>query len=322
MFKEIDKNKAYLLGLLLTDGNLDKDRYSITIELQIRDKQILDDISNIFGGNVIKIHKHDKDGNKILKSYKWSFPISKYGKWGYGKELYRQLEKFYIVPNKTRLEELFIFEDKNIMRHFLRGIWDGDGSFYIRKQKARKNVKARQYLSSSLVSASQKFILQVQEYLQKNGIVGKFETLFHKGYENPVYRVRISTSQSKKLFDFLYKDDGLKLGRKYNVAYEGINIKKSEIFWKEEEIEFLNSNYENMSCNEIAKKLGKTFRAIRSKIFKLKIKKDNNWTEEQIKFLRDNYKDLTLEEIGNRIGRTPKAVLSKALRLKIRKTER
>lgn len=50
LFKIIDSEwKAYFLGLIFADGNIQKDRYRLTLSLSKKDKEILQKLSKQMG---------------------------------------------------------------------------------------------------------------------------------------------------------------------------------------------------------------------------------------------------------------------------------
>ena len=89
--------------------------------------------------------------------------------------------------------------------------------------------------------------------------------------------------------------------------------------YTEEEISFLKSNYQNMTIEEIADALGRTYSSIFSKARKLGLSKtgckNNKWSEEEISFIKDHYQDMTTNEISEYLNRTPKAVHVKKSKL-------
>lgn len=89
--------------------------------------------------------------------------------------------------------------------------------------------------------------------------------------------------------------------------------------YTEEDIRFLKSNYQNMTIEEIAEVLGKTYSSVFSKARTLGLSKtgckNNKWSEEEISFIKDHYQDMTTNEIAKHLNRTPKAVHVKKSRL-------
>lgn len=83
-------------------------------------------------------------------------------------------------------------------------------------------------------------------------------------------------------------------------------------FWTQEEIEFIKENYSKMSRSQISKIINRSYSAVDSKIYELKLKKDERfWSEFELKFLKDNYEILSYKEIGDKIGRTRNSVQCK-----------
>lgn len=87
-------------------------------------------------------------------------------------------------------------------------------------------------------------------------------------------------------------------------------------FWSTEEFSFIRCNFENMTHQEMADKIGKTRDAIKKKCRELGlIKKPHaEWTDDNLKFFRDNWDSMTYQEIGNKLGMTKKMVFLQAER--------
>lgn len=89
--------------------------------------------------------------------------------------------------------------------------------------------------------------------------------------------------------------------------------------YTEKEIKFLKFNYQNMTIEEIAKALGKTYSCVFSMARKLGLSKtgckNNKWSEEEILFIKEHYRDMTTNEIAEFLNRSPKAVHVKKSRL-------
>lgn len=90
----------------------------------------------------------------------------------------------------------------------------------------------------------------------------------------------------------------------------------------EEDVKFLKANYQNMTIEEIAEALGKTYSCVFSKARKIGLSKtgckNNKWSEEEILFIKEHYQDMTTNEIAEYLNRTPKAVHVKKSRLGIK----
>lgn len=122
-FETIDtEGKAYFLGLMLTDGNVHRikrntEQYRIQIALQSQDRDILERFKKeLHSSNKIIHYQKDKRDECIfgIQSVKMAYDLSKQG----------------ITPNKTFIAELNYNIPPDLFRHYIRGIFDGDGTVY------------------------------------------------------------------------------------------------------------------------------------------------------------------------------------------------
>lgn len=124
LFKKIDnEEKAYWLGFLYADGHVHSTTNQISIGLAIVDYIHLEKFKKFIGAeNVIMI-------DKKTNSCRYQF---------HSKEMKKDLIKLGCVPKKSLVLN-FPKEDlipKALMRHFIRGYFDGDGCLsYQRKSK-------------------------------------------------------------------------------------------------------------------------------------------------------------------------------------------
>lgn len=122
-FEKIDtEEKAYILGLISTDGNIRRDSPRICLSLQARDEHILWDIKTAI-----------KADAPVLDRAPGSFPGS--GPMKYltvnSHQLVRDLARFGVVPNKT-FSLTYASVPRHLERHYLRGLLDGDGTLHSR----------------------------------------------------------------------------------------------------------------------------------------------------------------------------------------------
>ena len=195
-FETIDEpNKAYILGLLLTDGSVDNNHGNgrIRLALQKQDVSILEKIKNILGINS-KLYE-DKRGNGM-----YSLEFS-------NKKIFEDLQKYNIVPNKTyNTTNLPTNIPKEFMIDFLRGMFDGDGTLTYSEDKSQ-DVTFR--LSSHFESICHDYQLLIDELIHKT----EHNKLFcAKDVWNCSWR---GYNQVLSILDILYKDAELYLDRKY-----------------------------------------------------------------------------------------------------------
>lgn len=187
-FEELGSEEAYTLGFLMGDGCV----YDEIVSGINQDKDILE---------------------KILDSMDSNYPIRKQDLKRYSRPVYyfkvrsnkmvEDLAKLHLVPKKTHSLELPDLE-KNLMRHYLRGYFDADGTVYNRK-KGNNMV-------TSFVSISHQYIRDLKSFLEeefniKGGLSRYSEK--HKPLE-----VQYSTSSSVALYELMYTDANIYGNRK------------------------------------------------------------------------------------------------------------
>lgn len=136
-FARIDsEEKAYLLGLLATDGNVSGG--TISLALKERDRVLLERFERAIGLRPSAIRPMVKG---MLRTAVTSA------------EMARDLAKHGVVPNKTKTLDWPSSVPGPLLRHYLRGVFDGDGG-----------ISGRQW---SIVSASKRFIMRTKTCLDK-----------------------------------------------------------------------------------------------------------------------------------------------------------
>ena len=192
-----DEKSAYFLGFIYADGSLGKYNgdYLIRIELQEKDRNILEKL-NLFLGSTRPISESFKKGRKYYK-------VSISNKVIYNNLLDKGLttrKTFFIkFPNENIIP-------KHLMRHFIRGYFDGDGCITCSKNK-------KSSISFSLVS-NFTFLKGMQDFLIDE--IGLSETKIIATKSNEIGVLVYSGSKNaEKFYDFLYKESFLFLDRKY-----------------------------------------------------------------------------------------------------------
>ena len=201
-FDSIDTpNKAYVLGLLYSDGNNCKQKRTIRIQLQENDRDILE--------KVRKELKYSKEltyvdcskrvyGNGYVSKNMYSLDV-------YSKHMCDILEEIGVVPNKSLILTFPECITGVLIPHFIRGYMDGDG--WISKKGG---------YSISLTS-TESFCKSVQS-LVKNaiGVEGKIvDASCHNGITK-IYRID-KKDKTKQFLDYIYNDADIYLQRKYNI---------------------------------------------------------------------------------------------------------
>lgn len=211
-FEKIDsEEKAYILGLMYSDGNVMPYKskrgaicsYKLRIRLQENDQEVLRDISKIMCGKDLVTVKERKE-------VKWSaiaaFQIG-------SMDLGHALIKLGCPPNKSSIIR-FPTEDqvpKELLRHFLRGFFDGDGSC------SRKAPVAVSFVSNEIMCN------QIMEYLAKNKI--NFKKFYH--HKNGYGTINMTGRDNcYELYRFLYSDCILFMRRKRDTLINTIRMQQ------------------------------------------------------------------------------------------------
>ena len=95
-----------------------------------------------------------------------------------------------------------IFTDKSLIRHFIRGYFDGDGCF------SQEKIKSGIYPRLSLLGTLN-FVNKVKE------ICGNIGSISEKIRKNKYYQLRFNRVESISFMNYIYSDCQIYLDRKY-----------------------------------------------------------------------------------------------------------
>jgi hypothetical protein len=199
-FDNIDsEEKAYWLGFLYADGYIRERKTGNSLELKLsqKDRNHLE----LFRETIKSNHKIIDNVTKV--KYKDRFSVSNMCHLAiYSSKLVESIKKQGIHSKKTfTIDSPKI--DETLVNHFLRGYFDGDGSFTFKPE----NYQA----ISQMVSASKNFQNFIIDTLNKNDIQIK---LYGK------INLRIfSKKENVKFYNYIYKNANIFLERKKN-TYE------------------------------------------------------------------------------------------------------
>ncbi len=198
-FDMIDnQDKAYIMGLLYSDGYHNVKDNTITITLQETDKHILESINSLLNSD-----RQLRFVNNSAKNPNWSDCYQLSFTSPYTSKV---LEAYGLVGAKSLILEFPKWLDKKLYQHFIRGVFDGDGS--ISKSKYKYNM--------SIIS-TESFCSKIQEILSDElGIESRM--YISSSLDKPTRTLMIIKKHLNKIFfDWLYKDANLYLKRKYDV---------------------------------------------------------------------------------------------------------
>lgn len=199
-FDNIDcQEKAYWLGFFAADGYNHKSKGCIEFRLHKQDIEILEKFkSHIEANNPIGIYKQTYCNLSL-----------------YSKYLCDKLSEYGLIQAKTYTLQIPLL-DKDLMRHFIRGYYDGDGCFSITKRKDRtENSLVYQFNITGMENS----LRIIQNYLVNNvGIINN--GLKHRKSTIVVTIHYSGRNVCKRILDYLYQDATIYLQRKYNKYIE------------------------------------------------------------------------------------------------------
>lgn len=141
-FLPLNPSKSWILGLIYGDGSLSSKGYRI--EITSGDDDIVRKVNRQFGGN---LYIACRPTYKVVQIN--------------SKRIWMELNtNFNLIPNKANQGLIFpsFSEDKNIP-HFVRGLLDSDGSWYLDTRSKRPLLKF------SYVSKDEKFVSELRRHI-------------------------------------------------------------------------------------------------------------------------------------------------------------
>ena len=205
-FDKIDtQEKAYFLGILYADGC----NYSMGVKIQLTgdDKEILVKL----GGLIYKQHRplHVRKARRLIIKGKETFGNEAYVLDINNKRMAQVLSAHGLVPAKSLITIFPSCVSTELMPHFIRGYFDGDGSIGITKD----NQMAISILGTN------SFCISMQANLAEVGIKA---SICHAKKGRPTKQLAIhGNTAGRRLMDWLYQNSTLHMNRKY-VRYQEI----------------------------------------------------------------------------------------------------
>jgi hypothetical protein len=199
-FKHIDTpDKAYILGFLLGDGNIDKKYFRLSVHIHQRDEEVLYYIKECLKSNV----PMKKETNRDMVSLR----MSSY-------TLINDLAKWNMVPKKAHILELpDIKEDLN--SHLIRGLFDADGC--ISRFLAKNKYGFRDVITYRCnIRGNGKALQKVSNIVCEE--IGIFQKI-HKYDGTSIYQLG-GRHIISRFAHWLYKDASFYLTRKHNKFVE------------------------------------------------------------------------------------------------------
>lgn len=197
IFNQIDtEEKAYWLGFIFADGYISETGFIFEISLQAKDVGHLHKFNRFMGCTENNVKYHPKiTEKKVYDSYRWTIR---------NENLWNNLNELGCIPNKSlklKFPDLSIFQDILLIKHFIRGYWDGDGCItFTPKTKITSALGTKMFLDN----------------MKKHLLLLKDNKLcLHKSTGGKTYVVQTSNRNAYQTLKYLYEDATIFLDRKY-----------------------------------------------------------------------------------------------------------
>ncbi len=223
VFDVVDtEEKAYWLGFLASDGYIDTNCARLGLALSYRDFLHVCKLKDFLGSDQeVEIYEDDtfRDGN--LRKFASIRVNSQY--------LVRRIVELGIVPRKSQNLQFPTLIPENLLHHYLRGFFDGNGTICSTKRRLRENL-TQQY--EFRLIGNKPFIEGAQKVLVENCNLNYNKLIFDKRKPSQEYLAAIAyggNTQCKTIYKFLYDSATVFLERKKLIWDEIPNYVKPEI---------------------------------------------------------------------------------------------
>jgi hypothetical protein len=197
MDKIDSEEKAYWLGFFFADAYNNEKLGRLVIELQEQDKDHLFKCAKFFGQPRDPFMQSKNKGKYVAYRLELN---SKYLSKSLADKGCHQTKSFDIIFPE--------WLDQDLVRHFVRGYFDGDGCLHINKASDQLNMQ---------IVSTKEMITSIQTILTKDLQINCY--ISHpERYTNNTYRLDSGGSrQILRFCEWIYKDSTIFLERKYNM---------------------------------------------------------------------------------------------------------
>ena len=225
-FEKIETEiQAYLLGFYAADGNINEKRKTLRIHLQSSDSELVYLYKDLISpdARLYTIKEHDvkgRNGQTVRAHESIGVDIN-------SSKICNDLVNLGIGYNKTYCDLKIPNIDETLIRHFIRGYFDGDGTisgWYCKADlKWHKNERVR--IQATICGKTKSILNEIKSFLLKNDINSSM--CFTN--RDQMWVLSIPKSQLKKLYNLFYKDSYFYLSRKFNKFNYYVNTEESQL---------------------------------------------------------------------------------------------
>ncbi|MHC4269705.1 MAG: hypothetical protein ACYSTS_14725, partial [Planctomycetota bacterium] len=186
------------LGYIFADGNIHPQAQGIwSLSISSKDQSLLQNIKKAMNST----HPVKKVTHKEWFIYRLFITR---------KQINNDLCKLGITPRKS-LTILFPKVPNNLLPHFIRGVFDGDGSVYFEPRCEKSPLRV------NFISGSKAFMVSLEAKLHIHAGLSP-RNIYEKHSKNISYYIKYSHKDSLKFFNYIYEnsDESIRLERKYH----------------------------------------------------------------------------------------------------------
>lgn len=227
-FKEIHfEQQAYILGFIFADGSVNEKRNSLSVNIHKQDYYIIELLKDISPEAYTREQKPYESiatvrGHTIKNHGSIRIDIL-------SKILIHDLKHYGVVQNKTYTNMHLPKISNNLLKHFIRGYFDGDGwfTYYIREPNPKnKEINPRVSACWGICSKTSSILLEIQKYLTSFNIKSNINYI----KRDDMYSLSIcSKKEIIKVFNCLFKNCKYSLPRKYNKIKYYVNTEVTQL---------------------------------------------------------------------------------------------
>lgn len=198
IFQNIDtEEKAWMLGFIYADGYIDSSKTKLKFTLAEKDKDVLEKIKSILRSNSPIKRKEGRQikGTDYFGSSTVTLMISSV-------QICQDLEKHGAFYKKSLKLQFPLFLKDELIRHFIRGYFDGDGSITF----------GRHDFPKISIASNKEFLEGIHDILLKENITSNI----YASNRSKVNSLEINAKSSvEKFLNYIYKDSNIFMERKY-----------------------------------------------------------------------------------------------------------
>lgn len=227
----------------MADGSVNEQRNTLSVNIHMKDMYIIELLKDISPEAYIREQKSYESkalvrGHSVKNSGSIRISIA-------SKLLIEDLKNYGIVQNKTYNELHLPNIEPSLIRHFIRGYFDGDGSFSgsVREPNIKNREKNPRVIQRwEICSKTSSLLLEMQKWFSEKDISININYI----KRDDMYRLTSSSKKEiKKIFDLLFSDIQYTLPRKYEIINYYVNTEVSQLIADHRNAQEVNVNESN-----------------------------------------------------------------------------